>query len=163
VWRTKSPPRAAFFVWSAALEKILTLDNLRKQQVVVINKCFMCKKDGESFDHLLLHCEVAHASWCNILSRLGLSWVMPSSVLDLCACRCSSGKTMSAVVWKMVSICIFWSIWRERNNRCFEDLESSLEEILASLLYYLYSWTAACLSLLSLSYADFLSRFSFSS
>jgi hypothetical protein len=61
VWRTKSPPRAAFFVWSATLGKILTLDNLRNRQVVVINRCFMCKKDGESVDHLLLHCEVAHA------------------------------------------------------------------------------------------------------
>jgi hypothetical protein len=75
----------------------------------------------------------------------------------------SSGRTRSAVVWKMVPICIFWSIWRERNNRCFEDVESSLEEILASLLYSLYSWTAAYLSPLYLSYADFLSRFSFSS
>ena len=46
VWRTKSPPRAAFFVWLATFGKILTLDNLRKRQVVVINRCFMCKKDG---------------------------------------------------------------------------------------------------------------------
>ena len=84
--RTKSPPRAVFFVWSAALEKILTLDNLRKKQVVVINRCCMCKKDGELVDHLVLHCEVAHALWCNIFSRLGLPWVMPSCVLDLCAC-----------------------------------------------------------------------------
>jgi hypothetical protein len=143
--------------------KILTLDNLRKRQVVVINRCFMCKKDGESVDHLLLHCEVAHALWCNIFSQLGLSWVMPSSVLDLCVCWCSSSRTRSAVVWKMVPICIFWSIWRERNNRCFEDLECSMEEILASLLYSLYSWTVAYLSPLSISYADFLSRFSFSS
>jgi hypothetical protein len=67
------------------------------------------------------------------------------------------------MVWKMVPICIFWSISRERNNRCFEDLESSMEEILTSLLYSLYSWTAAYLSSLSLSYADFLFRFSFSS
>ena len=139
VWWTKSPHRAAFFVWPAAFGKIFTLNSLRKRQVVVINRCFMCKKDGESIDHLLLHCEVAHALWYNIFSRLGLSWVMPSSVLDLCACWCSSGRTRSAVVWKMVPICIFWSIWRERNNRCFEDLKSSLEEILASLLYSLYS------------------------
>ena len=67
------------------------------------------------------------------------------------------------MVWKMVPICIFWSIWRERNNRSFEDLKSSLEEILVSLLYSLYSWTAAYLSVLSFSYADFLSHFSFSS
>ena len=62
-------PRAAFFVWSATLGKILTLENLRKRQVVVINRCYMCKKDGESVNHLL-HCEVAHALWCNIFSRL---------------------------------------------------------------------------------------------
>ena len=67
------------------------------------------------------------------------------------------------MVWKMMPIYIFWSIWRERNNRCFEDLESSLEEILASLLYFLHSWTAAYLAPLSLNYADFLFRFSFSS
>jgi hypothetical protein len=73
LWRTKSPTRAAFFVWSVALRKILTLDNLRKRQVVVINRCFMCKKDGELVDHLLLHCKVAHALWCNMFSRLGLS------------------------------------------------------------------------------------------
>jgi hypothetical protein len=44
-WKTKSPTRDAFSMWSAALEKILTLDNLRKRHVVVINKCYMCKKD----------------------------------------------------------------------------------------------------------------------
>ena len=46
---------------------------------------------------------------------------------------------------------------------CFEDLENSLKDILASLLYSLYSWTAAYLSPLSLRYANFLSHFSFSS
>jgi hypothetical protein len=71
--------------------------------------------------------------------------VMPSSVLDLCASRCSFGKTRSAVVWKMVPICIFWSIWRERNNRCFEDLESSLEEILASLFPCINELRLTCL------------------
>ena len=59
IWHTKAPPRVAFFVWSAALGKILTLDNLRKKNMVLINGCGMCKKDEESIDHLLLHCECA--------------------------------------------------------------------------------------------------------
>ena len=38
VWRTQAPPRVVFFfAWSAALGKILTLDNLRKQHVIMMN------------------------------------------------------------------------------------------------------------------------------
>jgi hypothetical protein len=32
IWRVKAPSRVAFFVWTAALGKILTMDNLRKQE-----------------------------------------------------------------------------------------------------------------------------------
>lgn len=49
----------AFFVWTATLGKILTNDNLRKRNVVVIEWC-IGKKSGESIKHLSLHCEVAH-------------------------------------------------------------------------------------------------------
>jgi hypothetical protein len=44
-------------VWLAALGKILSLDNLRKKNMVLVNRCGMCKKDEESIDHLLLHYE----------------------------------------------------------------------------------------------------------
>jgi hypothetical protein len=67
----------AFFAWTAAHGKILTLDNLRKKRVIVIDRCCMCKMNGESVDHLLLHCEVARALWNAIFSRFSLSWVMP--------------------------------------------------------------------------------------
>jgi len=130
VWRSQAPPRAAFFTWSAALGKILTLDNLRKRHIIIVDRCCLCKRDGESVDHILLHCDVASALWNNIFSRFGISWVMPKSVLDLVACWWKSGRSRSATTWKMVPICLFWCIWRERNLRCFENLESSLEEVL---------------------------------
>jgi hypothetical protein len=72
VWRTPALSRAVFFAWSAALGKILTLDNFRRQHVIVIDRCCMCKMDGETVDHLL-HCDVASAIWCAFFSRFGLS------------------------------------------------------------------------------------------
>jgi hypothetical protein len=39
--------------------------------------------DGESVDHLLLHCEIARAPWHAIFSWFGLHWVMPCRVEDL--------------------------------------------------------------------------------
>jgi hypothetical protein len=91
----------------AALGKILTLDNLRKRQVIVIDRCCMCKKNEESVDHLLLlHCEVACVLWNALFSRFNLSWVMPRRVVDLFACWWTGGCSRSAVVWNMVLCCL---------------------------------------------------------
>jgi hypothetical protein len=86
MWQTQAPSRAAFFSWSAALGKILIVDNLRKRHIIIVDKCFLCKRDGESVNHLLLHCDVASTMWNNIFTRFGMSWVMPSRVIDLFAC-----------------------------------------------------------------------------
>jgi hypothetical protein len=60
-WKTKVPLMVAFFVWSTALGKIFTMENLQKRHVIVVDRCCMCKKNGESVDHLLIHSEVAFA------------------------------------------------------------------------------------------------------
>jgi len=73
----------AFFVWSAALGKMLMHDNLRKRNVIVIEWCCLCKKSGEFIDHLLLHCEVARDLWSYVLILFGVEWVMPRTVLKL--------------------------------------------------------------------------------
>jgi hypothetical protein len=62
--------RTAYFVWSAALDKILTMDNLRKRHVILMDRYCKCKRNGESVDHLLLHCDVAY--FCGVLSLLVL-------------------------------------------------------------------------------------------
>jgi hypothetical protein len=43
VWWTSTPLRAAFFVWSRTMGKILTLNNLRKMHVILVDRCYMCK------------------------------------------------------------------------------------------------------------------------
>jgi hypothetical protein len=59
IWQTKVSLRATFFARSRALEKIITMDNLRKQHVIVVDRCCMCKRNEEFIYHLLLHCKVA--------------------------------------------------------------------------------------------------------
>ncbi|XP_042974564.1 uncharacterized protein LOC122306191 [Carya illinoinensis] len=85
LWRNKAPPKALFFTWAAALGKILTTDNLRKCRIIISYWCCMCKKEGESVDHLLLYCEIARALWSEVFSRLELNWVMLASVVELLA------------------------------------------------------------------------------
>ena len=141
IWRTKAPSRVAFFSWSAALGKSLTLDNVRKRGIVVINRCCMCEADGESVDHLFLHCGVARKLWEVIFSHFNLSWVMPRSVMERFASWWAGGRTSSAVVWKMAPLCLLWCLWKERNARCFEDVSRNLEDLIHFFLYTLFTWT----------------------
>jgi hypothetical protein len=75
----------AFFTWSATPGKILTIDNLKNRHVIVVNKCCLCKRNGQAVDQLLLHCKVACALWNAIFIHFGMSWVMPNQMVDLFA------------------------------------------------------------------------------
>uniref|UniRef100_A0A2N9IIB8 Reverse transcriptase zinc-binding domain-containing protein n=1 Tax=Fagus sylvatica TaxID=28930 RepID=A0A2N9IIB8_FAGSY len=86
VWKVKFPTRIAFFTWTAALGKILTIDNLRKRKVIITDWCCMCKRGGESVSHLLLHCPVSQELWGLVFALFWVSWVMPQDVEDLLAC-----------------------------------------------------------------------------
>ena len=43
-------------------------------------------------------------------------------------------------VWNIASLCLFWSIWRERNRRTFENCESLDQTIKSSFLYLFWDW-----------------------
>ena len=83
VWKPKVPPRMAFFSWTATLGKILTIDNLRKRGLHLVEWCCLCKESGESPDHLLLHCKIARELWDLVFGLFGVFWVMPRTVFDL--------------------------------------------------------------------------------
>ena len=98
IWRLKVPLRVAFFVWITALGKILIIDNLRLRKIRITDWCYMCKCNGKSVDHLLLHCSIALDLWSMILGLFGVHQVMPKSVIELLAC---CGK-VSLVVTRIV-------------------------------------------------------------
>ena len=56
IWKVKAPTHVSFFVWSAAWEKILTGDTLRCKGFDFIDCCILCRSNGETANHLLLHC-----------------------------------------------------------------------------------------------------------
>lgn len=138
VWLTKVSLRIAFFVWSATLGKIITMYNLWKWRVIVVDRCCMCKRNGEFVDHLLFHYEVAYVIWNVFLSQFGLFWVMPRRVVDLYDSWWTVGSTWSAAVWKMVPSCILWCLLREMNDKSFEDRKRTLEEIIYFSALYIF-------------------------
>ena len=57
-----------------------------------------------------------------VLGLFGVSWVMPKSVVGLLAWWQSRfGRHRNGHLWMIVPHCLMCCLWRERNNRCFED------------------------------------------
>jgi hypothetical protein len=53
------------------------------------------------------------------------------------------GTRSVLAVWRIAPLCLMWTIWRERNARCFEDREKSKDEIKNCLVKSLFNWTWA--------------------
>jgi hypothetical protein len=141
IWKAKVPPRVAFFSWTAALGRILTAENLRRRRVIIISWCCMCKVDGESVDHLLLHCAYAKELWDLVFAMFGIAWVMPATVRDLFDCWLGKmGKHPIHMIWRAVPHCLMWCLWRERNLRTFEGCEKHVADLKLLFLRTLFEW-----------------------
>jgi hypothetical protein len=59
-------------------------------------------------------------------------------MLLLMACKIwTAGRSQNTVVWKMVTSCLLWCLWRERNDRNFKDQERTIEELKIIFFYSL--------------------------
>ncbi|WMV17716.1 hypothetical protein MTR67_011101, partial [Solanum verrucosum] len=71
IWRSKQPLKVSCFAWTALCKACLTLDNLRKNGIMLINRCLFCKQDNESVNHLFLHCSIIVGIWHFFFSLFG--------------------------------------------------------------------------------------------
>jgi hypothetical protein len=98
----------------------------------------MCQRNGESVDHLFLHCLVAANMWSMVFGLFGVQWVMPRTFMDLFSYW--MGHQDSVLVWKMIPDCLIWCFWHERNARHFEDSERYLPELKLLFFHTLFDW-----------------------
>ena len=115
IWKVKAPQRISFFVWTATWDKILTGDNLRGRGFDFIDWCIMCRCNGETVDHLLLHCEKTYHLWSLVFRSFGISWVLPRLVADTLFGWWNWFGKHSSSIWNLAPLCLMWCIWRERN------------------------------------------------
>ena len=122
----------------------------------------MCKSNGESADHLFLHYPIAMDLWSMVLGLFGLSWVMPHSVLGLLGCwQGSFGRHRNGYFWSIVPHGLMWCLWRERNSRCFEDIERSIPDLKLFFFRTLLDWLFALQNKSFPSFFDFLDSCNF--
>ena len=142
IWNPVIPPRMGFFAWEASWGKLLTLDQLKHRGRALANRCFLCEEDEEDINHLSLHFKKAKMLWDLLLTIVGTSWVFPNSVIQMLLSwqGATVGKKRKNI-WMAAPVCLFWTVWHNRNLLVFEDKATSDQRI--KFLFLSKLWTLA--------------------
>jgi hypothetical protein len=73
-------------------------------------------------------------SWNFVFRSFGVQWVLPNRVIDLLDGWWNMLGIHSSNIWNTITLCLMWTIWRERNSRTFEDKEKSERQLLDGFL-----------------------------
>lgn len=131
VWKIHGLPMFKALCWEVAQKCVNTGDMLqrrRKGWCLVPHVYHLCLQEGESVNHLFIHCPFAKQIWCYFLNIFGVSLVFPLEIADFFwtwsfAPFVKRGKAL----WKYLPIVTIWSIWEERNHRIFFSRKRSLK------------------------------------
>jgi len=76
---------------------ILTIDNLIKKNLPLVNCCCLCRCDEETLYHLLLHCKIAHALWSEVFFYV---WGLVGDVENSCLSSFRLGELVGELFFK---------------------------------------------------------------
>ena len=141
IWNPIVPPKLGFFAWEASWGKVLTLDQLKRKGIPLVNRCCLCEENEETINHLLIHCLRAKMLWVLILAITDFNWVFPRTVRQLLLAwqSASVGKKRKRI-WMAAPLCIFWTLWMERKRVVFENEVPSAHRMKSFFVFSLWSW-----------------------
>lgn len=123
IWKCRIPHKVSCFIWLLAKEAALTQDNVKKRGITLCSRCFLCEEILETVNHLLLHCN------------------MPRRVTEaLYSCEEANDLAKDRIRWRITPASIWSAIWKERNSRCFEGIEDSVQEVKLNCILLLCFW-----------------------
>ena len=79
-WNSWAPTKVSFFCLRSNMERDSNCKHLEEEGWTPMNKCFLCKGEEESCDHILLHCSKASLLWQLVFSLFGVVWVLHTLV-----------------------------------------------------------------------------------
>ena len=88
------------------------IDNLLERNVWILDWCYMCKSNGKTVDHLLLHCHIATDFWSMVFGLFVVYWLMPETLIDLLACWQGRLGNIAMVLFGWLSHIVWCSVFR---------------------------------------------------
>ena len=72
---------------------------------------------------------------------MGASWAFPKTVKEaIYSWKGSFVGKKRKMLWNSIPLCIFWIVWKERNQIAFKDGLIAVQRLKYSFVYNLWSW-----------------------
>lgn len=63
IWKNHWWPKISIFTWLTAKNKILKWDRIQKKGFYGPSRCYLCKREAETRDHLIVNCTFIRKLW----------------------------------------------------------------------------------------------------
>ncbi|KAL9691762.1 hypothetical protein QQ045_012188 [Rhodiola kirilowii] len=133
LWSGIAPPKVEMLIRRIYIDSLPSKATLFRRRVLSREQdlsCVLCEKEQETSDHMLIHGAWSWRVWTDGIRWWGTSWVAPETAKTLLESWEFGGSSKSSKrLWKILCYAILWSIWEERNKRCFQNRKRSVEEV----------------------------------
>lgn len=142
LWRGLVPHRIEIFTWLTFSGKLNTKDKLVRLAIINTSSnalCVLCTTDQESCDHLFIHCPFGCLLWNWWLRTWNVQWASPSLVRAMFEqWKSPIHRTFFKKIWPF--FIIIWTLWKEWNSRCFENISCSTSQLQDLVLLRMCWW-----------------------
>ena len=105
---------------------------------------------------------MAQRVWTKVLQKFKVYWVIPQDINHFVTSDFMLRREkMTKLLWYLVIYAVLWTLWRERNQRVFEEKEESLANIIELINYWVALWASVHKDLNQISFTDWLRGWDF--
>ncbi|XP_024632198.1 uncharacterized protein [Medicago truncatula] len=158
VWHKLIPSKVSLFVWRLLRDRLPTKDNLARRRVIPAanTTCSAICDNLETARHLFLECNVLSSIWPSVLHWLGSSAVLPGELRHHLNqfIHMAGLPRFTHIHLKIISFASVWVIWKEGNNRIFNNAACNPSSLLEKIKFNSYLWLKSKQTAFSYSYHD---------
>ena len=125
-------PKFAFSAWLALHGRFLTIDQLQRRGLQLVNQCVLCWSAMESIDHLFFNCAYTAWIWRSLLGRAGCRRRPRRNLqqeVEILMTSFGQHDLLGATM-RIAFSASRWHVWTERNNRILRGTCSHKKQVL---------------------------------
>jgi hypothetical protein len=147
VWHKQVLLKVSILAWRLLRDRLPTKQNLLRRGIIQpadIN-CVAGCGNIESLVHMFIHCDIFGALWQHVRNWLGISGADPFHIharfiqFTNALGTSRSRRSFMQLLWLL---CV-WTLWDERNNRLFNNVHTTLTDLIDKVKYTSLWWLKA--------------------